>query len=174
MRDLPLPRDATTEILGIAFFDLQRFSAWAGRESDDRVAGFLQAFYVCAADRLRPAGVRLVKFIGDAGLAVFAPDRADPAVAALRTLGEEVRELGRTCGFDTGLGTGVHVGPVVTGSFGPPDLARFDVLGAAVNRAACLPRRGVTLTAEAWACLSEDAQAGIERDAEQGTYRVRG
>lgn len=172
MAESPLPPDARTRTLGVVFFDLERFGAWAGRESDERVAAFLQAFYVQAADRLRPAGARIVKFIGDAGLAVFPPERADETVAALRRLAEEVEKLGRECGFDTRLSAGVHVGPVVEGSFGPPDLARYDVLGWTVNRAAVLPRGGMMLSPEAWEHLSPAARTGFERDAEKGTFRA--
>lgn len=173
-RELSLPEDVREVPLGVAFFDLSRFGEWASAEADLRVASFFQGFYGLCAACLEPAGVRIVKFIGDAALVVFPPERAEDAVLALCDLSREAREAGRAVGFDTHLNVNVHVGPVVAGTFGPAGLARFDVLGKTVNVAARLGRRGVTLSAEAFRCLSPEGRTRFEKQQPAATYRWTG
>ena len=167
-----LPPDCQKQKLGVAFFDLSRISAWADSEQDERVAGFLQRFYALAAARLEPAGGRIVKFIGDAGLVVFEPRAAEAAIGALDQLAREVRALGREVGLDTYLNVSVHVGPVLTGSFGAPGAERFDVLGKTVNIAARLGRRGLTLSPQAFRCLSAEARQRFQKITPPVTYRL--
>ena len=152
-----LPADCRTQTLGVAFFDLSRISAWSSAEQDATVAGFFQDFYVMAAGHIEPAGGRVVKFMGDAGLAVFEPDAAEPVIFAL-------------C-LDTYLNVNVHVGPVLAGGFGPPGAKRFDVIGKTVNIAARLGRRGVSLSPQAFRCLSGDGRKRFDKITPPVTYR---
>lgn len=169
----PLPPDCRTETVGITFFDLSRFAEWSSADEDERVAGFLQQFYVLAHERLEPAGCRIVKFIGDAGLAVFPTDRAEEAIFALCALADEVRSVAREVGLDSHLNTNVHVGPVVSGSFGPEGNERFDVIGNAVNVAARLGRRGVVLSTQAFRTLSKAGRQRFEKVTRPVTYVLR-
>lgn len=168
-----LSPDCKTETLGIAFFDLSRLSEWASSEEDLRVAEFFQEFYAMAGERLGAAGGRIVKFIGDAGLVVFPPDGAEVAIFALCDFADAARALGGEYGFDTYLNVSVHVGPVVAGSFGPAGEQRYDVIGKTVNIAARLGRRGVTLSAQAFRCLGEDARKRFQKRLQPITYRFR-
>ena len=169
-----LPPDWRREKLGVTFFDLSRFAAWSSSDQDDRVAAFLQSFYVLSSERVVGAGGRIVKFIGDAGLAVFSPDVAEEVIFALSRLSQEVRSMAREVGLDTYLNINVHVGSVITGSFGPPEDARFDILGKAVNVAARLARRGVTLSPQAFRCLSPEGRARFDKITGPVTYRFKG
>jgi len=165
--------DCRPQTLGVAFFDLSRLSEWAGSEQDDRVAAFLQGFYELSAERVESAGGRIVKFMGDAGLAVFEPDAAESVIFALCELTRAARALAGEHGFDTHLNVNVHVGPVIAGSFGPAGAERFDVIGKTVNIAARLGRRGVSLTAQAFRTLSEDGRKRFQKIMKPITYRFR-
>ena len=167
-----LPDDCRQQNLGVAFVDLSRLSEWAGTEQDATVAGFLQQFYELTAATLAPAGGRIVKFMGDAGMLVFEPDEIEAAVGALDALARETRALGRRHGFDTYLNVNVHVGPVHVGSFGPPGEQRLDVIGKTVNIAARLGRRGMTLSPQAFRCLGEDARKRFNKLMPPITYRA--
>ena len=145
-----LPPDCKTETLGVAFFDLSRISEWASSQEDSRVASFFQDFYRLAAEHIEPPGGRIVKFMGDAGLAVFPEDDAEGVIFALTDFARATRERAREYGFDAYLNVNVHVGPVLAGSFGPPGAERYDVIGKTVNIAARLGRRGITLSAQAF------------------------
>lgn len=168
-----LPVDAKTETLGITFFDLSRFADWSSTDDDARVASFLQTFYSLAAKHLEPAGARIVKFMGDAGLAVFPKNSAEAVIFALCAYSQEIRDRAREYGLDTYLNINVHVGPVISGSFGVPGAERFDVIGKSVNIAARLGRRGVTLSAQAFRCLSPEGRKRFQKITPPTTYRFK-
>ena len=66
-----LPPGFQQQTLGVAFFDLSRMTEWGSSGEDALVAKFLQRFYELSGEILAPAGARIVKFMGDAGLCVF-------------------------------------------------------------------------------------------------------
>ena len=167
-----LPADCQSQTLGVAFFDLSRISEWGSSQDDAPVAGFLQGFYALAAKHIEPAGGRIVKFMGDAGLAVFPTDSAEAVIFALHELTVAARQSARRVGFDTYLNVSVHVGPVLTGSFGAPGSERFDVMGKTVNVAARLGRRNVTLSSQAFRCLSPAGRKRFEKITRPVTYRI--
>jgi class 3 adenylate cyclase len=168
-----LPPDCRTETMGVAFFDLSRLSEWSSTEQDEAVAGFFQEFYALAAEHIEPAGGRILKFLGDSGLAVFPTGKADQLVASLCEFASAARECARRNGFDAYLNVNVHAGSVLTGSFGAPGAERFDAIGKTVNVAARLGRRGVTLSTQAFRCLSEDARKRFQKVLQPITYRLR-
>ena len=168
-----LPADCKSTTLGVAFFDLSRMAEWSSTAEDVHVASFLQRFYELAAEHLEPAGGTIVKFIGDAGLVVFPEESAEEVIFALCAFAGDARECGRQLGIDTYLNVNVHVGPVVAGSFGPPGAERFDVIGKTVNIAARLGRRGVTLSAQAFRCLSPEGRERFQKVTRPTTYRFR-
>lgn len=168
-----LPPDCRTETLGVAFFDLSRIAEWSSPEEDVRVAAFLEKFYGLAAEHIEGAGGRIVKFMGDAGLAVFPTERAEAVIFSLADLARRARECARQFGLDTYLNTNVHVGPLLAGSFGPPGSERFDVIGKTVNIAARLGRRGLTLSPQAFRCLSAEGRERFEKVKPPVTYRMR-
>ena len=171
--DSALSATCQTETFGVAFFDLSRISEWASSKEDAHVAGFFQTFYDLAAEHLEPAGARIVKFMGDAGLVVFPKDAAETAILALAAFANQARACAATFGLDTYLNVNVHVGPVITGEFGPPSCRRYDVIGKTVNIAARLGRRGLTLSPQAFRCLSPDARRRFEKNTPPVTYRFR-
>ena len=168
-----LPADCREQSLVVSFFDFSRMTEWASSEQDGAVALFLQQFYCLAAETLEPAGGTVVKFIGDAGLAVFPKESAEPGIFALCDLSAKGRQLGASHGFDTYLNVNVHVGPVLAGMFGAPGRERYDVLGKTVNIAARLGRRGVTLSQQAFRCLSPEGRARFDKVLPPVSYRLR-
>jgi len=169
-----LPSDCKSLKAGIAFFDLSRLGEWASEKDDEHVAGFFHSFYALADRTLGQAGMRIIKFMGDAGLCVFPTERADEAVAALCTLTEQARSLAAEHGFDAYLNVNVHAGTILQGSFGAPGNERLDVIGKAVNVTARLGRRGVTLSAQAFRLLGEEARKSFGKIKPPITYRFRG
>jgi adenylate cyclase len=169
----PLPRDCEQRVLGIAFFDLSRLAEWSSPEEDERVAAFLQRFYTLAAARVGLAGGQIVKFMGDAGLVMFPEDAAEQVVFALADLAQSARAAGLDSGFDVYLNVNVHVGPALVGSFGPAGQQRLDVIGKTVNIAARLGRRGITLSQQAYRCLSPEGRERFQKITQPTTYRLR-
>jgi len=157
--------------MGVAFFDLSRMAAWTDANEDARVASFLHRFYQLAADRLEPAGGRIVKFMGDAGIVVCPEESVEELIFALCDFTQVARNCGRSFGIDTYLNVSIHVGPVLAGAFGPEGSERFDVLGKTVNVAARLGRRGVTLSTQAFRCLTEEGRKRFDKIKRPITYR---
>jgi len=168
-----VPAGCKTETLGVTFFDLSRMLEWSSSEVDARIASFFQSFYALSAKHIEGAGGRVVKFIGDAGLAVFGTDVAERVIFALCDLASEARALAAGFGFDTYLNINVHVGPVVAGTFGASGAAHYDVIGKTVNVAARLGRRGVTLSVQAFRCLSDEGRKRFNKIKPPVTYRLR-
>jgi len=168
-----LPLGCQTETLGVAFFDLSPIPEWSSSDEDARVASFFVRFYELAAKHIEPAGGRIVKVMGDAGLAVFPEESAEDVIMGLCQLARETRRCARDAGLDTWLAVNVHVGPVVAGDFGPPGAERYDVVGKTVNVAARLGRRGVTLSPQAFRCLSPEGRERFEKITRPITYRLR-
>jgi len=144
---------------------------WVDTDEDARIAAFLSEFYQLASDSLEPAGGRIVKFMGDAGVAVCSVESAEDFIFALCGFTSKARECARAFRIDTYLNASMHVGPVLAGSFGPKGSERFDVIGKTVNIAARLGRRGVTLSAQAFRCLSEDGRKRFDKIKRPITYR---
>jgi class 3 adenylate cyclase len=170
----PLPPGVERVTLGVAFFDLSRIPEWVSSDDDARVAAFFEEVYAAAQDALEPAGGRIVKLMGDAGLVAFPPNAMERVVPALHALASAVRRRAQKAGFDTFLNASVHVGPVYAGEFGPPDNKRFDVIGKTVNVAARLGRRGITLSSQAFRCLPTECRAACEKIRTPTNYRFRG
>ncbi len=168
-----LPRDCEQRTLGVAFFDLSRMAEWTSPAEDERVAVFLQEFYALAAARVEVAGGKIVKFMGDAGLVMFPEEAAEQVVFALADLAQSARAAGLERGFDVYLNVNVHVGPALVGSFGPPGQERLDVIGKTVNIAARLGRRGITLSQQAYRCLSPEGRERFQKITHPTTYRLR-
>lgn len=168
-----LPDDCRTVTLGVAFFDLSRMTEWSSSNEDVHVASFLQAFYALAAKHVGASGGRIVKFMGDAGLAVWAEDDVERGVFALADFAREARACGREYGLDTYLNVNVHAGAVLAGSFGPAGAEHYDVIGKTVNIAARLGRRGLTLSQQAYRCLSPGGRQRFEKFTPPTTYRLR-
>ena len=136
------------------------------------VAAFFQDFYRLAAEHVEGNGGRIVKLMGDAGLAVFPTECAEAVIFGLGDLARRARERGAEYGFDVYLNTSIHVGPVLTGQFGPPGAERFDVIGKTVNVAARLGRRGLTLSAQAFRCLSKEGRERFDKIKRPVNYRM--
>ena len=97
------------------------------------VARFVDAWYRQCAGVIRKRGGRVVKFMGDACLAVFPHDAALAAVDAAAELADAVPALAASHGVPVRLGGNVHLAIVAEGEFGPDDDRRYDVLGSGVN-----------------------------------------
>jgi len=156
------PARATTPLL-VVFLDLTRFTAQTLRTDDAEVADTLDAHYERVGDAIRKAGGNLVKFIGDAALAVFPESAVDTGVTMLLDLKDEVDHAMAARNWECRLGVKAHFGPVVAGLFGERDAKRYDVIGKTVNTAAVLESRGVTLSAEAFRTLGSETRKRFKK-----------
>ena len=132
-----IPSARTEKALLIVFADLTRYMVNARGTPDATLAELLDGYYHHAEGAVEAAGGRMVKFMGDAFLAVWPEERAGAGVAALPGLKRDIDAWWTTKGWDSRVVVKAHFGRAVAGPFGAE--GRFDVIGNEVNVAATLP-----------------------------------
>ncbi|HET7364755.1 MAG TPA: adenylate/guanylate cyclase domain-containing protein, partial [Burkholderiales bacterium] len=103
----------------------------------------LNRFFYCMAGAVLEARGEVLRYIGDAVLAIF-PIESDAAAACERALhaarlaAERVRQVNQENPDRPPLryGIGLHIGDVTYGNIGVPERLEFTVIGAAANEAA--------------------------------------
>jgi adenylate cyclase len=154
----------------IVFVDLSRFSAQTRRVDDATLADVIDAYYERVAAAVTGAGGRLVKFMGDGALAVFAEERADDGVAMLLALKGEIDGWMASLGWECRLGARAHLGTVMAGAYGGAGDKRFDVIGSGVNTAAMLDHAGLCLSVAAFRSLSPALRTRFKKHTAPVTY----
>lgn len=128
----------------IFFCDMRGFTAMADARTPDEVVRTLDALFDVIAAPLQARGGEILKFIGDAVLAVFAEDGGGPRAcrAAFEASREALAAIARWNGERSAvgeaaveIGVALHRGDVFYGNIGAQDRLDFTVIGRAVNEA---------------------------------------
>jgi len=164
-----MPNFAEVPLL-VAFTDFTRFAAQAERLDDAEIARVMDSYYELAGAAVIAAGGRIVKFMGDATLAVFPAEAVDRGVLALLDLKDAADRLMMDRGWESRLTVKVHFGPVVAGQFGAAPDKRYDILGKTVNVTARLDTSGVALSVEAFRQLGPDLRRRFKKHTPPVTY----
>ncbi len=133
------------------FCDLRGFTRLSNELPREELIGLLNDYFDCVGPPLRNIGGQILKFIGDAVLAVVPLDEAsregavracDAALVAAREALANLDTLNAARAADgkpsIAFGIGLHVGGVMYGNIGTGDRLDFTVIGPAVNMAARL------------------------------------
>jgi adenylate cyclase len=131
----------------IWFCDLRDFTVLTDALPPDQLVRVLDMYFESVAGPVADHGGEVLKFIGDAMLAIFpceaqgARDACARATAAaldaLEHFDSEVAVRCRTeLGLELGFGVSLHLGDVFYGNIGARDRLDFTVIGSAVNLAA--------------------------------------
>ena len=127
--------------------DLRGFTAMAERQPRDRMIQCLNDYFDRMATPVKHHGGEILKFIGDAMLAVFPLDTdraceralsaATDARAAMRRWNSERLERGEEA---LNFGIALHTGDVMYGNIGTVDRLDFTIIGPAVNMTSRMER----------------------------------
>jgi adenylate cyclase len=135
----------TTVRAAIWTCDMRGFTMLSERWPRDDLIACLNEYFDTMAGPVERHGGEILKFIGDAMLAVFPLESAEACSRALQAAleaREAMRELNckhRAAGHEeTGYGIALHVGDVMYGNIGTASRLDFTVIGPAVNVAARL------------------------------------
>ena len=140
--------------------DMRGFTRASAQLGEDDVVGLLEGYFALVVDLTTAHGGRPCNMTGDGVIAAFglggaprgarrgADAAAGPAPQALRAA-REVLDAWKAISADwqarhgvvTGLGIGIHLGPVIAGPIGPPSFRHDTVVGDTVNIAARLCQR---------------------------------
>jgi adenylate cyclase len=126
----------------IWFCDLRGFTSLVDTRPMQEVIPVLNRYFETMAGPVEEAGGEILKFIGDAMLAIFPIDERGPAPRCTKALGaalaalDRVEDLGRDPEWPR-LKTGValHLGEVMYGNIGARSRLDFTVIGPSVNEA---------------------------------------
>ncbi|HET6519638.1 MAG TPA: adenylate/guanylate cyclase domain-containing protein [Geminicoccaceae bacterium] len=145
----------------IWYCDLAGFTALSERAERDAVIATLNGYFERMAAPVERHGGEILKFIGDAMLAIFPLGRPGVGGRAVAAAGEahglmaglnaERRRRGEE---PLGYGIALHAGDVMYGNIGAPDRLDFTVIGPAVNLAVRLEQ--LTRSLGAAVLLSDD------------------
>ena len=126
----------------IWFCDLRDSTPLAESMSRAAFLKLLNDYFECVLGPVQERGGEILRFIGDAALAIF-PIGNDPAsLACSRALEAAVESVARMKKLNTAretplrFGIGLHLGLVLYGNIGTPTRIEFTVIGAAANEAA--------------------------------------
>lgn len=170
----------------IWYSDLRGSTPLAGQVGGARFLALLNDYFECTAGAVLDHGGEVLRFIGDAVLAIFQVEgpggdqrAARVAMAAAKDAEQRLERLnGKRALRDEQpleFGLGLHVGEVLFGNVGVPERFDFTAVGSAVNEAARL--EGLTKTLERrivvsnafsrllpleWESLGETALRGVE------------
>ena len=132
----------------IWFSDLRGSTPLADSMTKPEFLGVLNDYFEVTAGAVIASGGEVLRFIGDAVLAIFPVDGSDgSAVRAAHAATDALRDanirLEATNARREGdgeapisFGAGLHVGEVLYGNIGVPERVEFSVIGAAANEAA--------------------------------------
>jgi adenylate cyclase len=131
---------AETVQAAIWYCDLRGFTALSERLDRDALLACLNDYFDCMAAPIERHRGEILKFIGDAILAIFrlhdepACGRALDAAIDARSAMLELNRHRRANGLETlGFGLALHAGEVMYGNIGTADRLDFTVIGPAVN-----------------------------------------
>ncbi len=162
--------------------DLRCFTALSDRLPRDTLIALLNGYFDCVGGAIDAAGGEILKFIGDAVLAIFPLGMGDELAATARAaLGAAtaaragLAALRRLPGGEAlDFGVALHVGDVMYGNIGTAQRLDFTVIGPAVNMTARLESLAASL-GEPVLVSAEIAHAiGADRLESVGHHALKG
>ena len=165
----------------IWFCDLRDSTPLADAMSRADFLRLLNEFFECILGPVLEQKGEVLRFIGDAALAIFpAPqgDRLDRAEAARRAVQAARQAIERMAALNAkrerplAFGIGLHLGHVLYGNVGTPTRIEFTVVGAAANEAARIEALCKTLAVPL--LLSEPVARHLPGCRSLGLHRLRG
>jgi len=134
------------------FSDLRDSTALSQSMPREEYLAYLNGYFHCLAGAVLKKGGEVLRFIGDAALAIF-PVGGDSqaacrqALAAARLAGERIAadNAAHPARVPIRYGIGLHLGEVTYGNIGVPERLEFTVIGSAANAAARVESMSKTL-----------------------------
>jgi adenylate cyclase len=164
--------------------DMRDFTRLSDTLPGEKLVALLNDYFDCVGPPVRERGGEILKFIGDAMLAIFRFDddaartaACENALAAARDAVARIDELNASrkdaAEKRIDVGIALHLGDVMYGNIGAADRLDFTVIGPAVNLAAriedlCRPLGERVLMSEAFAKASGGAHKAL------GAHELKG
>jgi len=169
----------------IWYSDMRNSTTMADHVPPEEFLGALNAFFECTAGAVLTHGGEVLRFIGDAVLAIFpirdssttASDACKLALTAVRDadgrltqVNHERKEIKKDA---LSFGLGLHLGDVMYGNIGVPERVEFSVIGPAANEVARL--EGMTKELNRHVLMSAEFAQHVPGDCQSlGQHKLRG
>lgn len=175
----------------IWFRDLRESTPLAAAVTKPEFLAILNDYFEATAGAVIANGGEVLRFIGDAVLAIFPIDEGDmsaaeaatAATAALREAETRLIDINKRRVADNtptiSFGAGLHVGDVLYGNIGVPERVEFSVIGAAANEAARIEaltksigrhalasKAFVDLSPDGWVSVGKHSLRGVAQEIE--------
>jgi len=179
-----IKRGGGEEIRAVIWFcDLRDSTPLAESMSREAFLALLNEYFECVLGPVQERKGEILRFIGDAALAIFpignepasvacskALDAAQEALTRMKTLNDKREAAGQP---RLRFGIGLHLGLVLYGNIGTPTRIEFTVIGAAANEAARI--EGLCKTLKVDLAISEQVARHLAaRLRSLGRHRLRG
>lgn len=153
----------------VLFSDIRDFTPLSEKLSPQELVSFLNAYFSHVTEPITENRGMVNKFIGDAVLAVFAPqfgssDHVADGVRAALGMREALARFnaGRPGAPPVAFGVGLHTGTLVAGNVGTEKRLEYTVIGDTVNIASRIESQNKEL--ESTILISEEVYAGMGED----------
>lgn len=174
-----IKRGDSEEIRAVIWFcDLRDSTPLAESMSREAFLALLNQYFECVLGPVQEREGEILRFIGDAALAIF-PIGNDPATVACSKALEAAKEavarmkkLNATRQVPLRFGIGLHLGLVLYGNIGTPTRIEFTVIGAAANEAARI--EGLCKTLKVDVAVSENVARHLAGLRSLGRHALRG
>jgi len=180
-------RDSGEQIEAVIWFsDMRDSTRWADNLDPDEFLQLVNSYFECTAGAVISSGGEVLRFIGDAVLAIFPVTEngrydthlaASTALKAMQDAETRLTALNRarlTNGLKpVDFGLGLHIGTVTFGNIGVAERLEFSVVGPAANEVARLEALSKKLQRRV--LVSEDFASLIDANWESlGEHTLRG
>lgn len=158
----------------IVLIDLAGCTKAFQSNDDAKMAAFLQDYYVACEKVLTEGGGTIIKFMGDACLAVFPADQARSSVEAVIKLQSVVNALAAQRISDrVTLGANMHLATAIDAEFGAGANKRRDVIGRGVNQTFLLGRgTGIRISEPLYRALPSGARSPWTKHKPPAVYHM--
>ncbi|NTX50853.1 adenylate/guanylate cyclase domain-containing protein [Myxococcus sp. CA039A] len=138
--------DGETTSAVICLSDLRSFTALSDALPRDALLELLNAYFETMVSAFHSHGAEVLKFMGDAVLAIYRIDENSPVEERCEAAARTIHQAVAVCARDNAnrrregltpyeFGASLHVGDVMYGNIGASDRLDFTVIGPAVNLA---------------------------------------
>lgn len=148
----------TEHELLVGFYDLSGYMRYAEKTEPRQLLETMSGYFALTGQILDDAGGRLIKTMGDAGLAAFPIEAVDAGVRTFQSVRSAGREWLARQGFKADAIVKLHLGSVAIGRVGSPGQEIIDLYGKTVNVAASLPGAGLAMTPAVFRSLQPDTR----------------
>ena len=165
--DLRVP---TEHELLVGFYDLTGYMRYADQVEPQDLLGTMAGYFALTGQIIADAGGRLIKTLGDAGLAAFPAELVDDGVLAFRAVQSDGDAWLAARGYRSRAIVKLHLGPVALGLVGGPGAEIIDVYGKTVNIAATIPSTGLAMTPSVFRRLAPAMRTLFKKHTPPVTY----